>query len=843
MKKTFAKIIKQFNSNKQVFLASLKTSATSLIKMFLLHRLSKMKYFKPVSLILKIFIKWSSITTVLSLVYSLICSAIGLKYDLTFFIGIFTALWVLFTDFSLDYVFDIWDKILEYYNKILTKILKRLEQNPKTKEESSKIKDMYAKTKESEKFVNQDEVAKYYIEKSKQEHVIKVTPDYTQYNSKSFFNFDFKDILHIAPYIIGAIILVSTGCYYLDQVKAIHDGFVTAKNWLYDFIYVKNCIPTSVRSWFWRKIWPFGNRTPNQTGGENTVPSEKGKGKETETTTQTDDADIENPAVLLSTVPGSILNWIKNLWPFGSKNTTGDTNTTRPWYYLGVPGLFRSQQLPEYDPAEGLKRFTESERIRKLDIDTLKQRITKALGFSEELSHNDFYKKLLGNEIEFAAPLSETFDDIKDYEVSYQYKLNRWPSWNEVLGIYANIRNNYTNYEDTHERDGEGILDLEAQRLLDSANQAAKFNYELDSENEALEWVKEKDAKPSLSLIHTYFRTPSLHDSDKGENKGIIDPSSSNNNESKKPIEGNVQQSEAQTSVPANNSSEAQTAVPANNSNVDTNTEPVSIPGDFNEQTRETVSPIISRVNTVRPTQTTETTEPVNTVRTTETVIPGAVMEDVDISNLQGDDTNVFFMLPFLLKLPSLIKNICIRFISFVKNNYTKLPVLIKYFLSNLNTFVRISFILVTDFIKNNFNIFYNFVVKLIKGDKFKELKAKPLIINDFGIPESPFLNKTYRVNKYSGDLPFKIMVKFFDTLDLDQARDNFNPSVLKFIAQDGCILLNIYFDLIDKNNGYTIAKEVYLGTTNNKLILDFIFSAGDVINKMAVENTSVETN
>lgn len=104
-------------------------------------------------------------------------------------------------------------------------------------------------------------------------------------------------------------------------------------------------------------------------------------------------------------------------------------------------------------------------------------------------------------------------------------------------------------------------------------------------------------------------------------------------------------------------------------------------------------------------------------------------------------------------------------------------------------------------------------------------------------------MTKTYRVKNYSGDLPFKILVKFFDTLDLDQAWDNFNPSVLKFIAQDGCILLNIYFELIENNKGYTIAKEVYLDTTNNKIILEFIFSAGDIINKMARENSSGNSN
>ena len=51
---TVKNYFKNFKSNRDILLKSLKTSVMSILKIFLLHKLSNLKYFKPLSIFFKI---------------------------------------------------------------------------------------------------------------------------------------------------------------------------------------------------------------------------------------------------------------------------------------------------------------------------------------------------------------------------------------------------------------------------------------------------------------------------------------------------------------------------------------------------------------------------------------------------------------------------------------------------------------------------------------------------------------------------------------------------------------------------------------------------------------------
>lgn len=116
--------------------------------------------------------------------------------------------------------------------------------------------------------------------------------------------------------------------------------------------------------------------------------------------------------------------------------------------------------------------------------------------------------------------------------------------------------------------------------------------------------------------------------------------------------------------------------------------------------------------------------------------------------------------------------------------------------------------------------------------------------LNNNGTPSSPqsdWLTKTYRVNNYNCDLSFKILIKFFDSLRLDQAWNNFPSDYIKTVAKDNCILLNIYFNNINsanfKNTFNVIINIEPLDLSEYKDVIEFSNKASELINKIAANH------
>ena len=77
--------IKNFKINKQNLVSSVKSVGLSLIKIFLLNKLQKTRYFKHVSLILLIITKYSLFSIIITFVYGKISNIFVFKYDLYYF--------------------------------------------------------------------------------------------------------------------------------------------------------------------------------------------------------------------------------------------------------------------------------------------------------------------------------------------------------------------------------------------------------------------------------------------------------------------------------------------------------------------------------------------------------------------------------------------------------------------------------------------------------------------------------------------------------------------------------------------------------------------------------------
>ena len=112
--KTFFKgYIKELKVNKSILIKSLTSLTGAIFKLLLINKLESMKLYRPISILLKIILKWSAFSTILTVVYTILCSITGFKYDFTFVISVLSAVWVIISEFSIDAVFNIWDKIID----------------------------------------------------------------------------------------------------------------------------------------------------------------------------------------------------------------------------------------------------------------------------------------------------------------------------------------------------------------------------------------------------------------------------------------------------------------------------------------------------------------------------------------------------------------------------------------------------------------------------------------------------------------------------------------------------------------------------------------------------------
>nr|YP_009690146.1 hypothetical protein PPIT_000045 [Porodaedalea pini]QEG56926.1 hypothetical protein PPIT_000045 [Porodaedalea pini] len=115
-------------------------------------------------------------------------------------------------------------------------------------------------------------------------------------------------------------------------------------------------------------------------------------------------------------------------------------------------------------------------------------------------------------------------------------------------------------------------------------------------------------------------------------------------------------------------------------------------------------------------------------------------------------------------------------------------------------------------------------------------------------------MSKVYHICNYNDyDLPFKVMIKFFDLLALDEAWGNYPNKTIKNIAKDRCILLNIklqscnfYFNgdifnpfilqdysHVNNNTIYIVNKNIPIDLTENNFIFDCTFLNGAIINNV----------
>lgn len=261
MKKTIAKIIKQFSSNKEIFTKSLHTSISSLLKMFLLHKLQQMKFFKPFRLIFRLIIKWSAYTSIFSLVYSIIAKIFSFQYDMTFWFSIIYGLWLVISEGLMEYLTDKSDALFSYIKKLFAKVYFKLSSNSNTLSEAEKLKLKFLEADDLRESNNRLRKGKEAIGEvssklnnidnqiDNQNHnslVGTATPDYKNLPSSSYWDYAFYGAC-AAGFILGGYVLYSyfngdttTLNYYWDKVKG-------GGNYLLSYI------PDGIKNFVWKK--------------------------------------------------------------------------------------------------------------------------------------------------------------------------------------------------------------------------------------------------------------------------------------------------------------------------------------------------------------------------------------------------------------------------------------------------------------------------------------------------------------------------------------------------------------------------------------------------------------
>nr|YP_010470499.1 hypothetical protein N4M07_mgp065 [Inonotus hispidus]UVF37987.1 hypothetical protein [Inonotus hispidus] len=266
--------LKDFKINKNLLFKSLTSLSGALLKIFLLNRLQNMKYFKTISILLRVIVKWSAFSSILTILYSIVCSISGFKYDATFFISLLSAFWVIITELSFDSVFNVWDYILDNYNKLLAKIELRLSKSPENQGKIKQIRELWPSVKRDEINYNPEEVRAQYLEKemerARAERELRERDKYLPKNTEGGYldKLKYRDIFKIVLLAGAFVSTLAVGYHFLEQVKSTLGILVDIKDKVNEFFNIKKLIskliPDSVKGLF-TNWWPFGGNTPSTT--------------------------------------------------------------------------------------------------------------------------------------------------------------------------------------------------------------------------------------------------------------------------------------------------------------------------------------------------------------------------------------------------------------------------------------------------------------------------------------------------------------------------------------------------------------------------------------------------
>ena len=391
---------KNFKLNKQNLVSSVKSAGFSLIKIFLLNRLQKIKHFKHVSLILLIITKWSLFSIITTFVYGKISSIFGFKYDLDFFIGFGSAIGAIYSEVSWDMVSDYWLKIVDLYNRFIAKIVVKLSENPDTVDYSKKAKDLITKyndkmpTDSRVRLKNQEEFIEYYVNKQIEEEKLK-DPNYRP--NKGWFTWypwTLKETISIISVGIGIIGAISTTLYFFDSIRTFVEGFQSVINTLNEVNNMRRNFPRYVGNWLFNRVWPFGNIWPfgNQ------------------------EANVQLP-VEPAQNNNSWFGWVSSFLPFGRNNipTNTDTNNVntdgRSWLFM-IGNPWRAAHRDSTDDDNNSQNSSNSlspiesdeserqnrENIRNLNLNRLKSTVCSFLNIKEDISDKELFDSLKGQE-------------------------------------------------------------------------------------------------------------------------------------------------------------------------------------------------------------------------------------------------------------------------------------------------------------------------------------------------------------------------------------------------------------------------------------------------------------
>lgn len=197
MMKTIKNLIKQIRSNRTIFIASVKSAGVSFAKMLLIYRLEKIRFFRPIVMIFRVFLKWSAYTSMFSLAYSIICKLFHFQYDVTFWFSLAYGVWLVASEGLIDYFFEAYDNIIAKTKNLVVKIYNKFISNPQTIEKANKIKNSNVKLQEiidkyqeeeSIKFKEREAIRWAELENKRLEELDKLRMERYRNKDKSYFN-------------------------------------------------------------------------------------------------------------------------------------------------------------------------------------------------------------------------------------------------------------------------------------------------------------------------------------------------------------------------------------------------------------------------------------------------------------------------------------------------------------------------------------------------------------------------------------------------------------------------------------------------------------------------------
>ena len=398
MNKLIKNYIKNFKINKQNLVSSVRSTGLSLVKIFLLHKLQKIRHFKHISLILLIITKWSLFSIILTFIYGKISSIFGFKYDLDFIISFSSAIGALYSEVSWDMVHDYWLKIVDLYNRFIAKIVVKLSEKPETVEYSNRAKDLISKwndkmpTDPRVKIHNQKELIEYYINIQIEEEKLK-DPNYRPnkgwftWNSMfAWYPLTFKETVSYVSYAIGFAGLITVAYYSFESIRTIFEGFQSVVHTLNEINNMRRNFPRYIFNWVTRQLW-----------GDN------------------QDANNQEPEQVQNN--NSWYNWLTSFYPFNRNNQTTTATTTtnntagRSWLFLlGNPwrashnneddsesqnNSNQSSSNSSVSPIEsGETERRNKDSIRNLGLDQLKALICSYLNLTPEIPDTELYDSI-----------------------------------------------------------------------------------------------------------------------------------------------------------------------------------------------------------------------------------------------------------------------------------------------------------------------------------------------------------------------------------------------------------------------------------------------------------------